>query len=420
MLGPETEAAKAAELRRWKNWMLALLVLAAVIFLSCSWWQSQAGGAPAWVGFVRAAAEAGMIGGLADWFAVTALFRHPMGLKIPHTALIPNNKDKVGDTLGTFVEEKFLTKEALSELVRKEQIPLKAARYLVHNGGAERLSQEGGRLIVAAVRNISTAEATEFINTQVIARLRDPEWAPPAGRILETYIADGKARPLEDDLIHWAHAKVGTLEEEVIVLVDEKMPAWLPKFARGMAGDKVYDAIVSWADDVLVDPNHNVRLALRRGLAKFAQDLQYDPAMVARVEGIKEEFFDSAQMQQAPGALWATVSETIIEQAKTPESYLRTKLAEVARSTGKRIISDTDFRKKLDGYVDTATEFAVDNYSSQVIELIPATIKQWPVEEASRVIELQVGKDLQFIRLNGTVVGALAGLALYTVNEVLF
>ncbi|WP_296134307.1 DUF445 family protein [uncultured Corynebacterium sp.] len=411
---------RRADLRRWKGIALAFLVVAAVIFLGGSWWQASASGAPVWVGYVRAAAEAGMVGGLADWFAVTALFRRPMGLPIPHTALIPNNKDRVGDALKDFVEENFLTADALSAKVREAEIPLWLARQGVEPGKAEEVSAWIGERAASVVADLDATEAEQFIKTQVMDRLAEPEWGPPLGRLLEGYIADGKARPLEDDLIEWAHGKILGMESTVVTAIDERMPGWAPRFAREMVGEKVYTELVEFANDVRHDGNHEARLAIRRNLSKLASDLQWDEDMRGRIEGIKQEMLASDQAQQAPAAMWRTVSTTLIEQLNDPDSFLRQKITAKVKELAHRLLEDSEFLAQANALVDKAARYAVEKFAPEIIAIIPETIKRWDAEEASQNIELMVGRDLQFIRLNGTVVGALAGLVIYTVNHLLF
>ncbi|MDO5031911.1 DUF445 domain-containing protein [Corynebacterium sp.] len=411
---------RRATLRRWKGIALSFLIGAAVIFLGCSWWQASPSGAPVWVGYVRAAAEAGMVGGLADWFAVTALFRHPMGIPIPHTALIPNNKDRVGDTLSDFVEKNFLTPDALSAKIRDAELPLWLAKQGVEPGRAAEVSEWIGVRAASVVRDLDPQEAENFIKTQVVDRLAEPEWGPPLGRLLEGYINDGKARPLEDDLINWAHGKILTMEEAVVTTIDERMPGWAPRFARELVGEKVYRELVAFADEVRANGNHEARLAIRRNLAKLAADLQWDPDMRARVEGIKQEMLGSDQAQQAPAAMWRTVSTTLIDQLEDPESFLRMKIAGKVEELAHRLLEDEEFLAQANEFVDKAARYAVEKFAPEIIAIIPETIKNWDAKQASQEIELMVGKDLQFIRLNGTVVGALAGLVIYTVNHLLF
>ena len=417
---PAVEAERRRTLRNHKAGVTALLVVAAIIFLACSWWQNQEGGAPTWVGYVRAAAEAGMIGGLADWFAVTALFRHPMGIPIPHTALIPKKKDSLGEALSGFVGENFLNAELITDKVAQANIPEKLGSWLSQPSNAEKVSREAGRLTANAVRALEPKDAEMLIQSQLIDKLGEPQWGPPLGRLLEGLIEDGKVEPVVNEIIDWTHKKVLTMEDSVVTLIDERMPGWAPKFAKSLVGEKVYMELVSWVTDVKNDDDHEARHAIRRGMRNFASDLQSDPEMIARVESLKVDVMGSTPVQGAAEAIWAKASEAIINQAEATDSMLREKIIELCVKWGTNIQEDPQLRESLDNRIQGAARFLADNYAPEVTNIISETIERWDAEEASDKIELMVGKDLQFIRLNGTVVGALAGLVIYAVNHLLF
>ncbi|WP_081602067.1 DUF445 domain-containing protein [Corynebacterium halotolerans] len=417
---PEVEAERRRALRNHKAFVTGLLVVAAAIFLACSWWQSQPGDTPAWVGYVRAAAEAGMIGGLADWFAVTALFRHPLRIPIPHTALIPKKKDQLGQALSGFVGENFLNAELITEKVSSANIPERIGGWLSQPDNAAKVSREAGRLTANGVRALDPKDAEAIINSQLIGRLSEPEWGPPAGRLLEQLIEDGKAEPVVEEVISWAHKKVLASEDSVVRLIDERMPNWAPKFAKNLVGERVYRELVSWTAALNEDPDHEGRHAIRRFLHQLAGDLQHDPAMIERVEGIKRDVMGSTPVQGAAAAIWASASASLVEAAGDGNSLLRTKITELCLTWGTNIQTDPELRASLDKRITGAAAFLAENYAGEVTAIISETVERWDAEEASEKIELMVGKDLQFIRLNGTLVGALAGLAIYTVNQLLF
>lgn len=417
---PEVEAERRRALRNHKAFVTGLLVVAAIIFLACSWWQSQPGDTPAWVGYVRAAAEAGMIGGLADWFAVTALFRHPLRIPIPHTALIPKKKDQLGQALSGFVGENFLNAELITEKVSSANIPEKVGAWLAQPDNAAKVSREAGRLTANAVRALDPADAEALIRSQLIDRLAEPEWGPPAGRLLGQLIEDGKTEPVVQEILNWTHRKVLESEDTVVRLIDERMPNWAPKFAKNLVGERVYRELVSWTAAVRSEPDHEGRRAIRRFLHQLADDLQHDPQMVERVEGIKTDIMGSTPVQGAAAAIWRSASATLVEAAGDEESLLRTKVTELCVTWGTNIQTDENLRASLDRRITGAAAFLAENYAGEVTAIISETVERWDAEEASDKIELMVGKDLQYIRLNGTLVGALAGLAIYTVNQLLF
>ena len=320
MPAPSNEAERRRILRNHKIFVTSLLGLMAVIFLSCSWWQSH--GAPAWVGYVRAAAEAGMVGGLADWFAVTALFRYPMGLPIPHTAIIPNKKDQVADALSEFVSENFLNARTITQKVMEANLPQRVGTWLTRPASAERVSQEVGDFTVRVVRGIDPADAEAFINTQLIDRLAEPTWGPPVGRALEGFIADGKAEPIVEDILAWSRAKLDGMEQSIVTLIDDRMPRWAPKFAKDLVGEKVYTELVKFMAEVDRDPNHEARRAIRRQLSQFAQDLQFDSQMITRVEALKGDVMGSTAVTSAASSMWEQLADTIVANATDPQSML--------------------------------------------------------------------------------------------------
>lgn len=418
MPAPSNEAERRRILRNHKIFVTSLLGLMAVIFLSCSWWQSH--GAPAWVGYVRAAAEAGMVGGLADWFAVTALFRYPMGLPIPHTAIIPNKKDQVADALSEFVSENFLNARTITQKVMEANLPQRVGTWLTRPASAERVSQEVGDFTVRVVRGIDPADAEAFINTQLIDRLAEPTWGPPVGRALEGFIADGKTEPIVEDILAWSRAKLDGMEQSIVTLIDDRMPRWAPKFAKDLVGEKVYTELVKFMAEVDRDPNHEARRAIRRQLSQFAQDLQFDSQMIMRVEALKDDVMGSTAVTSAADSMWAQLADTIVANATDPESMLRRKVADAAAEWGGKLANDPEVRASAEQKLEKVVHFAAENGADQIVGIIAETIQRWDGAEASDKIELMVGKDLQFIRLNGTIVGALAGLVIYTVSQLLF
>lgn len=417
---PEVEEQRRRELRKHKSIATGLLIFAALVYLLCRYLETREGGADAWVGFVRAAAEAGMIGGLADWFAVTALFRHPLRLKIPHTAIIPEKKDQLGEALSGFVGDNFLNAQLITEKVSQAKIPERLGEWLAEPENGEKVSREVGKLTANVVRAIDPADAEAVINSAVIDKLAEPAWGPPAGRLLDQLIAEGKTEPVVQELAEWVHKKALGSEELIDRLLNERRPIWAPKFVNELVGDKVYREIIQFTEAVAGDPEHEARRSLRKFLVTLADDLQHDPAMIARVEEIKADVLGSEAVAQAAPTIWASASASLIEAATDEDSVLRRKIAEASVTWGRRVLDDEKLRASLDYRIRGAAAFLADNYAPEVTGIISETIQRWDANEASEKIELMVGKDLQYIRLNGTIVGALAGLAIYTVSHLMF
>nr|WP_245998919.1 DUF445 family protein [Corynebacterium gerontici] len=417
---PEDEAARRKTLRAHKTFATGLLVVAAAIFLSCQWYAAETDPTPTWVGFVRAAAEAGMVGGLADWFAVTALFRYPLGLKIPHTAIVKRKKDQVGEALSDFVAENFLNATLITQKIQAANLPTIIANWLVKRENADRVSLEVGKFTAKVVRALNPEDAEAVIRQGIVEKLKEPAWGPPAGKLLQDLIDGGQLEPVVDQLVSWLHRKALTSEALIVRLLDERAPTWAPKFINELVGDRVYRELVQWTAAVDGDKNHEARQAIRRFLQQFSNDLQHDPKMIAKVEDIKHDLMASEPMQNIAGTLWEKASANIIEVAEDPDSILRVKARELALQWGQRLHDDAEVREALDRRITQAAAFLADNYADEVTSIIAETIERWDADEAADKIELMVGKDLQYIRLNGTVVGAIAGLGIYTVSYLLF
>lgn len=416
---PEDEAARRADLRRHKTVATGLLVLATVIYLVCRWLEAtdRDGG---WTGYVRAAAEAGMVGALADWFAVTALFRHPLGIPIPHTAIIKEKKDQVGHALSTFVGENFLNATLITRKLSEAEIPQRAATWVLDGGGAGKVGAEAGRLLDLVVNGIDPAEAEQVLRTLVVDRAAEPAWGPPLGRALEQLITEGRTAKAENTVIIWVDEKVRANGDTIARLIDERTPSWAPKFIREMVGDKVRRELEAFTAEVRANPDHDARHSLRRFLRDLAQDLQHDPQTITRVEGFKQDILSSGAAQALPATVWESVRSTVTEMARDPESLLRRKIVEWVTDFAARVRDEPDLRDELETRIVGAASYLAENYAGSVTAIIGETVERWDAAEASDRIELMVGKDLQFIRVNGTVVGALAGLAIYSLSELAF
>lgn len=421
---PETEALKRKELFRHKAFATVLLLIAAAIYLFCRWTEASVaadGQAPdAWVGYVRAASEAGMVGALADWFAVTALFRHPMGIPIPHTAIIRRKKDQVGGALADFVGENFLNPALIVDKVRAARIPQRIADWLTTPEGPERVSHEVGKFTANALEAVDPEDAEAVLRAAVFDRLGEPEWGPPAGRVLQQLIDEGRTEPVIQQIAEWAHRKSLTSQDFIDRMVGDRSPSWAPAFVKELIGERVHRELVDWTWQVQADPAHDARQAIRAGLVKLADDLQHEPTTMAKVEDLKADLMGSTPMQKAPLRMWEAASDTLVEAARDPGSTLRRKLAETAATYGRRLDDDDELRERIDDRIEGAVRFLAENYAGEITSIISETVERWDADEASGKIELMVGKDLQFIRVNGTVVGALAGLAIYTVSRLLF
>ncbi|MFC4375888.1 DUF445 domain-containing protein [Nocardia halotolerans] len=395
------------------------LVVASVVYLLCQWLASRGGGGE-WVGYVRAAAEAGMVGALADWFAVTALFKHPLGLPIPHTAIIRKKKDQLGESLGSFVGTNFLAPDVVSARLESAQISLRVGRWMADPGHAARVAQESATLLTAVVGVLRDEDVEQVIDNTIVKRIAEPLWGPPIGRVLSEMIADNRQLPLIDLLAERAHQWALGSQDTIDRIVVRDAPQWAPKFVNTLLSERIYRELVEFTWKVRSDPEHELRLAADRFLQDFADDLQHDDAMIAKAEKVKAEVMGREQITGMAEATWRAAKRLILESAEDPDSTLRRKVAENVQQLGERLRDDPAMRGKVDGWIDRGARYLVGNYSAEITTLVTDTVARWDADEASKKIELQVGRDLQFIRINGTVVGSLAGLAIYSISQLLF
>jgi uncharacterized membrane-anchored protein YjiN (DUF445 family) len=370
------ELARRRDLRRMKGVATGLLVLAAVVYLVA---RANEDGGPGWVGYVRAFAEAAMVGALADWFAVTALFRYPLGLPIPHTAIIPRRKDQIGRSLGEFVEGNFLTREVLDD------------------------------------RDVQGA-----LGGMVERRLRRVDAAPLLARAVDVSVEGGHHQRLLDGGLRG----VATfLEENRATLrgrLTKESPWWVPEPLDDRIFNKIFSGVQHFLAEVGDDPDHEVRRSIEARVIELAERLRTDPEMIARVEELKDELLSHPEVQRWFESLWGSVKHATIEAAGNPTSELRVRVTDGLRTLGERLVADEELQAKIDDWLERALAYVVDNYKSEVADLIATTVERWDSKDTSRRIELQVGRDLQFIRINGTVVGGIAGVLIHTVGNLAF
>jgi uncharacterized membrane-anchored protein YjiN (DUF445 family) len=394
------------------------LIGATLVFLACRW--GLAHGGPDWIGYVGAAAEAGMVGALADWFAVTALFRHPLGLKIPHTAIIKRKKDQLGEGLGAFVRENFLSPAVVETKLRDAEVAGRLGKWLSEPSHAERVATEAGTVLRVVVELLNDDDIQQVIDRTIVRRIAEPQWGPPVGRVLAQLIAEDRQEALIqllcDRAFEWALNAGDTIER----VVTRDSPSWSPRFVDQLVGDRIHRELMDFTDKVRRNPNHELRQSANRFLFEFANDLQNDQATIARAEAVKEQLMERDEVTRAAETAWKTLKRLVLEGVDDPNSTLRTRVTDSVVSIGESLRDDAELRDKVDNWIVRGAQHLVAQYGAEITTIITDTIERWDADEASRRIELHVGRDLQFIRINGTVVGALAGLVIYTVAQILF
>jgi uncharacterized membrane-anchored protein YjiN (DUF445 family) len=416
---PQADAERQRALRRMKVVALSFLIGATGVFLGCRWAQA-AGFTDTWVGYVGAAGEAGMVGALADWFAVTALFKHPLGIPIPHTAIIKRKKDQLGEGLGTFVRENFLSPEVVGTKIRDAHIPSRLGKWLSDISHAERVAAESATVLRVLVELLRDDDVQQVIDRMIVRRIAEPQWGPPVGRVLSTLLAENRQEALIQLLADRAFQWSLNAGEVIQRVIERDSPTWSPRFIDHLVGDRIHRELMDFTDKVRRNPDHELRRSATRFLFEFADDLQHDDATIARAEAVKEQLMSREEVTNAAATAWTTLKRLVLEGVDDPSSALRTRIADAVVSIGESLRDDAELRDKVDNWIVRGAEHLVAQYGVEITAIITETIERWDAEEASRRIELHVGRDLQFIRINGTVVGSLAGLIIYGGAQLLF
>ncbi|QNG37476.1 DUF445 domain-containing protein [Geodermatophilaceae bacterium NBWT11] len=415
LTGALDDPARARDLQKMKRLATGLFVLAAVVFLVCVLF----GGDRTWVGYVRATAEASMVGALADWFAVTALFRHPLRLPIPHTAIIPRKKDQIGESLGAFVQENFLTRAVVDERLAAVDVPGRIGDFLAAPGRAERLAGDAGVALGALGDLLKDDDLQPAVAALVDRKLRDTPAAPALARAIELVIEGDRHQEV---LSAGLKALAAFLEENQAVFraqLGDASPSWVPIWVDDRLFDKVFTLLQGFFAEVGEDPRHELRRSYDQRLRTYVHDLRTDPATAARVEELKAELVDHPAVRTWSGSLWTTAKNAVLAAAADPDSELRVRIAGLIRQGAVLLQTDPTTRDLVQTQTRRAAGYVVDRFAGDLAELVSSTVARWDTEETSRRIELQVGRDLQWIRVNGTVVGGLAGLVIYTVAQLL-
>ncbi|HEY7988433.1 MAG TPA: DUF445 domain-containing protein [Lapillicoccus sp.] len=407
---PVLDAERRRGLRQMRLVALSLLVFAAVVFLATLRVKDQG-----FWGFVNAGAEASMVGAMADWFAVTALFRHPLGIPIPHTALIPRRKDMLARSLQDFMGENFLREDIIRDRVLSAQVSDRLARWLLEPANARRVVDEASHITTLGLERMRDEAVAEIVEEAVIPRLREEPISPVAGSLLGEVVRDKAHYGLVDLALGEFHRWLTDNPETFSRVLEERAPWWAPHQVNDLVITRVHKEALKWVAEIRDNPAHQARVALDDLLADLADDLLHDEATMERAERLKVRILDHPQLMETVLSLWRAFRAALIAALKDPEGALRTRVQSELEKFAQRVVSEKDLRDRLDGYVADLAAFAVNRYGTELTAVISHTINRWDGKETASRVELFVGRDLQFIRINGTIVGGLVGLVIHAV-----
>ncbi|MBI5322797.1 DUF445 domain-containing protein [Bradyrhizobium sp.] len=412
------DAARAAELRRVK--LLATLVLVATfaVFIGAKWLLPVH---PAF-GFVAAFAEAATIGGLADWYAVVALFKRPLGLPIPHTAIIQSNQHRIADKLGEFIEVHFLEAAPVEAKLRQVDFASFVADWLRDRKKSDDLARFVLRLLPEALTATESSGLMTFITRRVTSQLMAIDLAPLAAGTLRSFVQEGRHRVLLDDILRAVHQTLTTAE--TMAMIRDRIRAELPTLLRLYRADRfLVNRIVSSAtaffDEVRNDPDHPFRGEFNRMLLALVDKLGSDPAFASRIDGLKRDLLARPELGDLARNVWSNARSFIERSASGETQVLQQHLTRMFVEAGEALAADAEMRAEINqGLVAVLRSFIADQKSG-VSTFIADQVKSWDMAQLISLIEINVGKDLQYIRFNGSLIGGLAGLALYTLEYLL-
>ncbi len=374
---------------------------------------------PAW-GFVKAFAEAAMVGGIADWFAVTALFRHPLGLPIPHTAIIPRNKDRIGDTLAVFLRDNFLTASVVARRMKRVDVAAALGRFLAQPPGDGRLRQGASRLMADVLQALDQERLGGMVKQAVSNRLRSMDVAPLLGRALTATINENRHVPLLDALITWAGRTLDANEDLIRNMVHQRA-GWILRLAGldERLAEAIIDGLRRLSIDMAVDVDHPVRTKAEEGLARLATKLQHDPETRRKVEEWKNEALANPAVADWVEGLWEQSRAALLRAVSDPDAALAGRLGEAMRDLGATLQDDPRLAAAINQFARRAAVGFVASYGDGIVALVADTVRGWNARTITDRLEGAVGRDLQYIRINGTLVGGLVGLLIHTMEVVL-
>jgi uncharacterized membrane-anchored protein YjiN (DUF445 family) len=403
------------QLDRMKRRATGLLVIMGAAFVATSVLETRY----AWLGYIRATAEASLVGGVADWFAITALFRHPLNLPIPHTAIIPSRKDRIGRSLGNFVQNNFLSPEVLTAKLRAAQISRRAAEWLAEPENARKAGLRLASVLKSAGAVIRDEDVHALLDRSVVEPLRRMPIAPVLSKGLELLTVDKRHQQLLDRVIHGLTRLVA--ENEILIRdrIREESPWWVPEIVDDRIHKKVLGGIDRTLVEVGADPGHPLRRQFDELLSEWIVQLQESPEVIARAEALKQQLLDPETSSRLAASLWEEAKEALSQQNPSGEGGAIDAVARGLSALARAALEDESLLEKVDGWVIGAVLRVVEQHRHEVGQLIAQTVSAWDPDETSRRIELLVGRDLQFVRINGTLVGGLVGLIIYSVTQLL-
>ena len=408
------DAARQAQLDAMRRRATGLLAAAAAVFAAARSFEARY----PWLGFVRATAEASLVGGLADWFAVTALFRHPLGIPIPHTAIVATRKERIGRVLGNFVQSHFLTREVIASKLREVRPSERAARWLSRGDNSRRIAQQVASGVARTLDALPDEEVRTLVQQGLIAQLRAMRVAPALGKTLSLVVAGNRHQELLDEAVRLAAQAVHDNRELIREQVKAESPWWVPGVVDDMLYQRIVAAIEAMLRGIGADPHHALRAAFDTALREFIDRLEHSPEAIARAEALKEEWLADPSVAELTGRVWETTRNAVTRFSTRADGVAPGALESGIAAFGTALLANRPTLDEIDDVVIDLTVSVVEQYRQEIADFIAQTVAGWDPAATSHRFELAVGRDLQFVRINGTLVGGLVGLAIYAISKI--
>ena len=407
------DEAKRKQLRKYKAFATGLFVLMAAIFIGTTLLQKTTDSH--WIGYVRAFSEAAMVGALADWFAVTALFRHPLGLPIPHTNLIENSKQQLGDNLGGFVVDNFLSPQNIRPYIQKLKISGFVGEWLGKEKNQTVLIRNLSDLVLDILNKLDDHAVSLFISKKVSEMTEDIKLNKIVGNGISYILEKNDHQRMVTSLSSQIKNYIIENNEMIKDRVKKGSYTFIPSFVENKIADKITDGLSDFFGEIEEDPHHEIRTLITQKISEFSTDLKEDPKWENEFKNIKNDLLQNDKLNEYSNDIWISIKNTLKNELQQDESSLKNYLSKNLNEFSENLKTDEKFQKKIDDWVRvTAYKYILKN-THQFGNLISSTVGNWQGKELSEKLELEVGKDLQFIRVNGTIVGGLVGLIIYTI-----
>jgi uncharacterized membrane-anchored protein YjiN (DUF445 family) len=404
------ETDKASQLRRMKRIPLLLLLLMVALFAV------TLNHPAAWAAWLHAFAEAGMVGALADWFAVVALFRHPMGIPIPHTAIIPTRKNEIGESMSRFVADHFLAPEVIRKKLKATNLAAFVITWLKSDKGRNSIEELGVNMLRWALGALSEKRVRKFLSRLSSRQLANISLAPMLGTTLDWLVKGQRHQQILTQVLRYTIVLIDENREAIRTKVQQESPWWVPGFVDDRIMKKMLDRIEHQLFEMTLNPEHPMRSQFNGWIQKLAHDLQHSPTLLRKGEELKEQFLENDELQDYLFGLWSELARGIEADIDKPDSTIRQQVSQSLQNVAEELDGDPDMQIWVNDWLVNAITLVVSRNSEQIASLISDTVKSWDGADTSRRVELAIGRDLQFIRINGTLVGGLVGLVIYAVK----